>query len=137
MTKQQKDIILIATGLDGFSNCELYCEPASIDNPEPDAFLRGRKNGFWRELPNYFEDEKTINRVIRKLSEGRMASSNPADYPRWTFITNLCKELNLRLFDNGQFIGSHEDLWTLVASKPNAKAKAIVKALRDYCRHQP
>jgi hypothetical protein len=88
------------------------------------------KKFFRKEIPDYFYDLNAINEAILKLPEGNMASSNPAHYPHWMFWTHLCKILGIRLFNNGTFVGSPDDLFKLTTATATQRAEALLQTIK-------
>lgn len=81
-------------------------------------------------VPNYCTDKDAANRAALKLPEGNMASSNPSDYPRWTFVWHLCRlAQGVKLFDNGEFVGNDDSLFALATASPAAVTDALLLTL--------
>lgn len=80
-------------------------------------------------VPNYCEDANTCRRAALMLCDGNQASSNPADYPKWMFVSHLCRVIGIKLFDNGAFVGNHDSLFALATASPQHVADALLLTL--------
>jgi hypothetical protein len=80
-------------------------------------------------VPDYCTDKDEANRAILKMPEGNPASSNPADYPRWMFVSHLCGVIGINLFENGAYYCNYYSLFALATASPQHVTDALLLTL--------
>ena len=127
----QKEInIAIAKDNGWYSIAEYsYYDCNGIDGIAPNTEIKeGFHPSFFRmDIPDYCNNLNVINEVIKNLSDGDSASSNPSHYPRWMFVSNLCKILGIKLFSEGQRVGSINDLFIFATATANQLCEAYLR----------
>ncbi len=81
-------------------------------------------------LPDYLNDLNAMSEAIKILKDDKPYSSNPADYPTWMFLSNLSNVAGIKLFYNGEFVGSQGDLFKLANATAPQKCEALLKTLK-------
>ena len=82
---------------------------------------------------DYTKSYNDILPVIKKLKNEKQWSSNPGDYPTWMFSGELCKILDLKLWNNGTPLKSPYSLCQIILSAtPLQLCEAVLKAVNKW-----
>jgi hypothetical protein len=66
-----------------------------------------------------------LHECVQKLPPEKAASSNPVNYPKWMFNSNLSRVLGIR------FIGSDDDLFAFANATAEQRLAALVDTLKS------